>query len=53
MKKIYITPETFCTKIVAESMLASSQIGVKSGSYIDNEGDILVRESETSGDFWD
>lgn len=51
MKKIYITPETFCTKIVAESMLASS-IEFKAGT-ISNENEILVRESETSGDFWD
>ncbi len=44
MKKNYITPATIVTKVVLESMLASStEMGI--GGNIDNEMSIGVRES--------
>ncbi len=46
MKKLYITPETFCTDVVAENMLAASQIEVVNDSYIESEAEFLSRESQ-------
>ncbi len=51
MKKTYIIPETFCTDIVAESMLAASA-EFKTGT-INSEDEILVRENESTCGFWD
>ena len=54
MKKTYHIPEITVTKIVAEQMIAESQLGLNSDSANSlNSGEILVKDRQQSNyDVW-